>query len=102
MEFGDALKVLADPYRRQLLLKLLADNPENEADIPAVMADDDGEFEDLFIKMYHQHLPALEGANVIEWDREENLVRKGPAFEELVPLLVLIRDHQDELPDGWL
>lgn len=102
MDFGDALQLLADPYRRRLVLTLLAHNPEAEGNIPAVMADDAEEFEALSLKMYHQHLPKLEAAGVIEWDQAENVVRKGPTFKELLPLLRLIDDHQEELPEGWL
>ncbi|WP_248910941.1 DUF7344 domain-containing protein [Halocatena marina] len=102
MDVGDALQLLADPYRCRLVLTSLEHNLEDESDISAVMADDAEEFEELSLKMYHHHLPKLEKAGVIEWDRNENVVRKGPTFEELVPLLRLIDDHQEELPGGWL
>lgn len=81
--------MLANSYRRRFVLTLLAHTPEDETHNLSMMADDAEEFEELYLKLYHQHLPKLEEANVIEWDRDENVVRKGPAFEELVPLLRL-------------
>jgi hypothetical protein len=52
--------------------------------------------------MRHTHLPKLEESGFIEWDQERNIVRKGPQFEEIQPLLELMENHADELPDGWL
>lgn len=98
MDFGETLQILAHSYRRRVLMTLLAHTPEDEGEITAMMADDDAaEFEALTLEMYHQHLPKLEAAGVIEWERNESLVRKGPTFEEVVPLLTLLRDHQEEL-----
>jgi hypothetical protein len=44
----------------------------------------------------HGHLPKLEHAGVIRWNRETREVRKGPEWDEISPLIELIRDHQDE------
>ncbi|VTT86294.1 hypothetical protein DM2_2332 [Halorubrum sp. DM2] len=51
--------------------------------------------------MYHSHLPKLADLGFIEWDPDENEIRKGPRWDDIAPLLRLIEDHQDELPDGW-
>lgn len=100
--FDDALQSFAHPYRRRLLLTLLEHNPENENDIPADLTTSDEELEEMLIAMTHTHLPKLEDLGVIKWDRDKNVVRRGPAFDELRPLLELIDRHRDELPDGWL
>ena len=52
--------------------------------------------------MVHTHLPKLEDEGFIGWDREENMVRKGPRFEEIQPLLELMHNHADKLPDEWV
>ena len=48
------------------------------------------------------HLPKLEDMGYISWDRNTNEISKGPAWDDIAPLLKLIYDHQDELPKGWL
>jgi hypothetical protein len=100
--FDDAFRLLADPYRRRLLLTLLESNPEDETDIPEDLTTTDEELEKMLIAMTHVHLPKLESLDVIEWDRERNVVRKGANFEGLRPLLELIENHRDELPDEWV
>ena len=96
--------VLRNPYRRRLLVALLDHNPQEEDDpqIPAdvSMADDDLDL--LQVQMQHVHLPKLVQIGFVEWDEDANTVSKGPRFDEIRPLLELMRDHADELPDDWL
>lgn len=54
------------------------------------------------IEMYHIHRPMLEEAGYIRWDGDAREVRKGPKFDEVRPLLELMADHRDELPDDVL
>lgn len=98
------LSIMADKYRRRLLLALLEHNPQDDEDthLPADVSLEDEELEALQVHMTHKHLPKLAAAGVIEWDQEANAVRKGPKFTEIRPLLELIRDHADELPSDWL
>jgi len=98
------LDVLANRYRRRVLVALLEHNPQDEDDpqIPDDLELADEELETLRIHMTHTHLPKLEEAEFIEWDRDSNSVRKGPRFDEIQPLLELMRDHADELPADWL
>nr|WP_254523737.1 transcriptional regulator [Natrinema caseinilyticum] len=83
-------------------MTLLDHNPEDEAAIPDDLTTDDEELEEMLMAMTHTHLPKLESLGLIEWNREKNVVTRGPAFDELRPLLELIDRHQDELPEGWL
>jgi predicted transcriptional regulator len=98
------LDALANKYRRRLLLALLEHNPQSDEDpqIPDDVAITDEDLDDLMMQMPHVHLPKLEEAGLIEWDRDTNAVRKGTNFDEIRPLLELIRDHADELPDEWI
>ncbi|WP_254663402.1 hypothetical protein [Haladaptatus sp. W1] len=77
---GVGLDVLANNYRRRLLIALLEHNPQDDTDtqIPADLTIEDEDIEKLMIQMTHTHLPKLEAAGFIEWDRETNEVRKGP------------------------
>ena len=98
----DAFDLLKSAYRRRLLVTLLDHNPEDETDIPEDLTTSDEELEAMLREMTHIHLPKLESLDVVEWDREENVVTRGPTFEELRPLLELVHKHRDELPEGWI
>lgn len=101
--FDTALLALAKPYRRQLLLALLEHNPQDDTDsdpLDLVPATDEP---DVFnTKLVHVHLPKLEDMGYITWDRAANKISKGPKWDEIAPLLELIANHRDELPEEWL
>ncbi|ELY63374.1 hypothetical protein C492_07030 [Natronococcus jeotgali DSM 18795] len=98
------LDVLANKYRRRVLVALLEHNPQDDHDpqIPDNVNYEAEDLESLMINMRHTHLPKLEDARFIEWDRETNTVRKGPQFEDIRPLLELMENHADKFPDDWL
>ena len=98
------LDILANKYRRRVLVSLLDHNPQDDDDpqMPADVKLADEDLETLRIHMTHTHLPKLEDAGFIEWDRDTNEVRRGPRFDEIRPLLELMENHADELPGGWL
>lgn len=99
----DLFEALSNPYRRQLLVALLEHNPQDDDDRdPLDLISDDIEPDVLELQLFHNHLPKLEAMNFISWDREANEISKGPEWDEIEPLITLIDDHQDELPDGWL
>lgn len=100
--FDELLQVLSNFQRRKLLVALLEHNPQDDS--PQVVGESTEEAGALtrMIQMHHVHLPKLEEYGFIVWNRETNEVSKGPEFEEIRPLLELLRDHEDELPDGWL
>lgn len=102
VKFDDVLDALADVQRRTLLLALLRHNPQDDS--PVVVGDTESEIEAVvsLIEMRHRHLPKLVEYGFIEWDEEHNEVKKGPQFAEIRPLLELLDDHEDELPEGWL
>jgi hypothetical protein len=52
--------------------------------------------------MRHVHLPKLVEYGFVVWDEDEHEVEKGPNFDEIRPVLELLNDHAEELPDGWL
>jgi hypothetical protein len=63
--------------------------------------EDDDAIELLEQQPYHTHLPKLDEARFINWDRDLGIITRGPRFKEIEPLLRLVHDHQDELPDDW-
>jgi hypothetical protein len=95
----DALK---HPYRRRILMLVSEHNPRDEDEFTIEnLATDDEDLELLTTALYHTHLPKLVDAGYIEWDEGSHIIRRGPNFEEIAPLLRLMDDHQDELPEGW-
>ena len=96
------LVTLASEYRRRALVALLERGPQGEdVGVPEDVHVGDEELEVLRIELYHVHLPRLREAGFIRWDSSAHEIRPGPRFEEIRPLLELIEDHRDELPDGW-
>lgn len=96
------LTVFCHRPQRQLLVELFHENPQDDT------LDDGGDpkanNEELEVLLDYQHyyLPELEDRGVIDYDQENNIITKGPNFEELEPLLELIDNHQDELPKDWV
>jgi len=107
-QFSEMLDVLSRRPRRRILFRLLRENDlHNPQDDDSPQIPDDVEINDenlnsLEIAMTHTHLPKLEEHGFIEWERKTNAIRQGPRFEEIQPLLELMQNHADELPDGCL
>jgi hypothetical protein len=56
----------------------------------------------LQLELLHNHLPKLEELEYIHWNQDNREISKGPKWDEIAPLVELIHNHRDELPDGWL
>ncbi|WP_336339008.1 DUF7344 domain-containing protein [Haloarcula brevis] len=109
-ETGDSLselfEMLSHTYRRRILMAVAHHNPNSEDDITSEGVTDEDENDDealnhLSTEFYHVHLPKLADAGLINWNRDTGVITRGPRFEEIEPLLTLMQDHEDELPDGW-
>lgn len=46
-------------------------------------------------ELFHIHLPKLDEANLIEWDREREVIEKGLRFEDALPLLDTTSTNSD-------
>lgn len=100
---NSVFRALENRYRRQLLVALSEENPQDDDDRdPLDIVAPRDEPDALETELVHRHLPMLEEAGYIEWDRENNTIRRGPRRDEIGPIVELIRNHRDELPDGWL
>ena len=102
-KLGLALEALSNSYRRELLLALLEHNPQDDHDRdPLDIIDPPLEPEVLETELFHRHLPKLEEMGFIEWNRDTGEISKGPDWDDIEPVLRLLRDHRDELPPGWM
>lgn len=80
--------VLSDRHRRQLLLGLLRYDSLTRRDDREIRAVDDAtDPRKLRTEMRHVHLPKLEEAGFIEWERAAETVARGPAFDRIEPVL---------------
>ncbi|WP_458189837.1 DUF7344 domain-containing protein [Haladaptatus sp. NG-WS-4] len=61
----------------------------------------DDELRRLETQLRHVHLPKLADDGYIEWNPGTETIRRGPNFDDIAPLLTLMDDHEDELPDDW-
>ncbi len=85
--------------RRRLLLLLL--NERGVINRDAVLFRGEGDTSPTELELLHNHLPKLEEAGYIEWNRETGDISKGHRFDEIEPVLELIENHADELPPDW-
>jgi len=96
-------EALANVHRRRVLVALLDHNPQRDTvAVPEDVHEGEHALESLQRKLYHSHLPRLEKAGLIRWNRDTHEVVRGPKFDVIRPLLELLRGHADELPDDWL
>lgn len=102
VHFDDVLDALGDIQRRKLLIAILEHKPQS--DTPAVVGETSAEIDEVEtrLEMRHVHLPKLVDYGFIEWDEDTHEVKKGPKFAEIRPLLKLLHNHEDELPEGWI
>ena len=94
----DMIGILSKRQRRLILLTLKHDEVIPERDVLFRGGD---EIDDAELQLVHNHLPRLEEAGYIEWDRDSGTISKGPRYDEIKPLLDLIENHADELPPDW-
>ena len=113
------LDALSDVHRRRVLVRLLDHNPQPVEQLSTASRDayetNTGLVDEFLtgtleingadnesIRLYHCHLPKLVDYGFIEWDRDENETHKGPNFDEIRPLLLLLEENRETLPADWL
>ena len=82
----DPAVVVAAPERRRAVAGLADGTVETVADLRVR-----GRPDEIATELRETHLPALEEAGYIEWDREAGTIEPGPNFEEAA-------NHVDDLP----
>lgn len=90
---------LAAEPRRRLADALLDVHDGNGVSLPAAAESPVGPTESLRVQLHHRHLPMLEAAGYVEWQREPFRAYRGPRFEELEAVLVALYANTTEIPD---
>ncbi|MHC3438307.1 DUF7344 domain-containing protein [Natrialbaceae archaeon A-gly3] len=88
----DRFDALADRQRRRILAELLEHNPRDASVVTTAERD----AKRRQVMNHHVHLPKLDDYGFIKWDRSEEVVTRGPRFEEIQPFLELIDGRQGE------
>jgi len=73
----DPAVVVATPERKRVVAGLVDGTVETVADLRVR-----GRADEIATELRETHLPALEEAGYIEWDREAGTIEPGPNFEE--------------------
>lgn len=100
--FDEILDALAAVQRRRLLINLVERGPP--LDIAAVVrgGPDRPTPTEQRTRLHHVHLPKLASLGFIRWNEDRGEVRRGPAFDEIEPLLKILLENETELSADWL
>ncbi|WP_255151374.1 ArsR/SmtB family transcription factor [Halorarius halobius] len=83
---GAALDALSAAQRRRVLLKLADGEPIPVDDLTAG-ADDRRQ---ATVELHHRHLPRLDDAGYVAWDRTAGQLRRGENWNDVAPLLAAL------------
>lgn len=95
MGFDEVARGLQNRSRRCILKELLEHNPASVSEVVPIRADGRNER----IELVHTHLPRLDDLGYIAWDRESGRISRGPRWEEIEPILELIDENEERIPD---
>ncbi len=91
--------LLSDSHRRRLLTELAEDTPRSVETLVDTAARENPRSPE--IELYHNHLPKLQEAGVIEWEMDTGTIRRGPQFDTVAAIVGVLRSNQDALPADW-
>ncbi|WP_425601416.1 DUF7344 domain-containing protein [Halobaculum magnesiiphilum] len=101
--FDTQLSALSHIDRRRLLLALFHAETEDDAlPLEVDLLEHDTAGNTLQLSMNHVHLPKLDEHGFVEANPDRGSVTIGPRFDEIEPLLELLDENRDRLPDDWL
>lgn len=96
-----SLDALNHPYRRRILTQLYDRSPRDTDSFTIdSMADGTEDDNRIAIEIHHWHLPKLADSAIIEWEREADVIRRGPRFEEIAPMIEFTVKYHNELAAG--
>lgn len=92
-QFDFLFRCLQAPERRRILFHLLQRDPREALLVPEDVHVGERELSDLAVALTHHHLPMLERAGLIRWDRDTDEVHEGTEFGQAQSLLEAISEH---------
>ena len=94
-DFDGAIHALSDGSRQEILITL-----RDQKRIHPFSGD--GDKPDRAIQFHHVHLPLLEENDLVAWNQDTGIMRRGDGFEAVEPILAALETRRDALPDGSL
>lgn len=97
-EMDRILEILSKRERRVILRLLKREDVQSKTDL---LSRGEYALEDRETAVHHVHLPQLDTAGYVEWDRETDEIGKGSRYDEAESVLTLLEAHADELSLNW-
>lgn len=96
-EWGNVFAALQNEHRRRLLLSLSKRGPQDDriTNLERIY-DGQSDYERFKTNMYHKHLPMLSDRGYVKWNQNDHEVACGQRFEEIEPVLDLIREREED------
>lgn len=101
------LDALGHRYRRRVLVALADSNPQTVGSVTATVQAHEGvalhglHVADFETALHHIHLPKLENYGFISWDRATDELTRGPGWADIGPVVELLRDNNEKLPEEF-
>ncbi|MFC7201995.1 hypothetical protein ACFQJC_00565 [Haloferax namakaokahaiae] len=92
---NEAFDALGHEYRRRVLYRLAEDGELSGEFCSTPVLGEQTDPDILSLQLYHVHLPKLDTAGFIDWDRDGGSIRRGERFEAVVPLLEMLAEQDD-------
>lgn len=93
-----AFEALANSCRRQLLLALHAENPnEDETFDPVALLEQRvaaDELQNFRSRLHHVHLPKLAQLRLVDWDEVSGTLSTGADWHQVDTILALFSEHR--------
>ena len=91
-ELDTMMDALGKRPRRVILLKLL----DEAGEVRVETLEERTTIDEPHTQLHHAHLPMLERAGYLAWDRERGRVAAGPDFEKVEPMLRILKHYTNE------
>lgn len=95
-----AFDALRSVHRRRILLLVSDRCPEvGEAPSLSELAPENADYASYAAGMIHKHIPKLAEYGYVDWSPADQVIRRGPQFDEIASILELLVDNRERLPD---
>ncbi|WP_049985413.1 ArsR/SmtB family transcription factor [Halobellus rufus] len=101
VSFDSHLDALGHIDRRRILLALLHADTEGDLPVGIDQLVEGTDRSSARVSIHHVHLPKLDEYGFVNVTRDNHAVTPGPRFDEISPLLELLDQNTDQLPDDW-
>lgn len=94
--FDEIADALGHQERRRIVVELMEHNPvaQREAVEKASRPSRGSE-----VELVHRHLPKLDHIGYIDWDQDSGTITKGPYWKDIKPVVQMLTDQRDQLPN---